>query len=264
MGKAQSSKLAKQQMGRGYGRRRGLGRGKSWVSRGGPAFAHGRGFVFELRGNQRHVVDGEMIAALRARGAAIGRAFTQEEFDAWAEKPCGARTIGARLGNWRRALLMAGIEGGQRTNYTPRELIENLEAAWRLMGRAPSENTIGVYGTIGPGAYRRVWGGVRTAVELFVRYKRGEITRRELMRPRRDGRRKPLGAGVRWKILERDGHRCRACGRGSGEVKLEVDHVVPVCAGGTDEEGNLRVLCWECNRGRGGKSSKAANQQSSK
>ena len=71
-----------------------------------------------------------MIAALRARGAAIGRAFTQEEFDAWAEKPCTANTIYHRFGSWRRALQAAGIEGAKGFNFTPEELIANLEAAW--------------------------------------------------------------------------------------------------------------------------------------
>ena len=31
----------------------------------------------------------------------------------------------------------------------------------------------------------------------------------------------------------------------------EVDHIIPVAAGGTDEQSNLRVICMTCNRTRG-------------
>jgi 5-methylcytosine-specific restriction endonuclease McrA len=32
---------------------------------------------------------------------------------------------------------------------------------------------------------------------------------------------------------------------------LHVDHVVPLAAGGTSSEGNLRTACEECNLGKG-------------
>jgi 5-methylcytosine-specific restriction endonuclease McrA len=65
--------------------------------------------------------------------------------------------------------------------------------------------------------------------------------------------RDPLPAGLRFRILVRDGFRCRYCGR-SGDaprVVLHVDHVVPVAAGGTASEDNLRAACEECNLGKG-------------
>jgi hypothetical protein len=55
---------------------------------------------------------------------------------------------------------------------------------------------------------------------------------------------------LRWKILERDNFTCLTCGQKAPNVKLEVDHIVPVYEGGTDEEVNLRTLCYACNRGR--------------
>jgi hypothetical protein len=33
---------------------------------------------------------------------------------------------------------------------------------------------------------------------------------------------------------------------------LEIDHVVPLCGGGSDDPINLVTSCWECNRGKGG------------
>jgi hypothetical protein len=100
--------------------------------------------------------------------------------------------------------------------------------------------------------YRRRWGSLRAACERLAAFHRGEISREELERSVVCGR-NPLRASVRWAVLERDGRRCCACGRRAGErgVVLDVDHVVPVARGGGDEISNLRVLCRECNRGKG-------------
>lgn len=65
--------------------------------------------------------------------------------------------------------------------------------------------------------------------------------------------RKPIGKARRFAIFARDGFACRYCGRQSDSVKLEVDHIIPVCQGGTDDEANLISSCEDCNRGKGGK-----------
>ena len=64
------------------------------------------------------------------------------------------------------------------------------------------------------------------------------------MRNRRRGRWWDLR---RREILERDGYRCRECGRPG---RLEVDHVVPLKAGGSDDHDNLRALCKDCHLAR--------------
>lgn len=50
---------------------------------------------------------------------------------------------------------------------------------------------------------------------------------------------------LRRSILERDGYRCRNCGRRRGE--LHVHHVVPLSNGGANVPGNLIVLCRGCH-----------------
>jgi hypothetical protein len=69
-------------------------------------------------------------------------------------------------------------------------------------------------------------------------------------RPARTG----LSPYTRWTILERDGFRCRYCGRGAPDVELAIDHVVSVVDGGGDEESNLVAACVECNGGKGRRS----------
>ena len=50
---------------------------------------------------------------------------------------------------------------------------------------------------------------------------------------------------VRPRIFERDGWRCRECGKAA---RLEVDHVIPLHKGGTNLDDNLQSLCRKCHR----------------
>ena len=61
-----------------------------------------------------------------------------------------------------------------------------------------------------------------------------------------------LSVRTRFEIFKRDEFQCRYCGRRSPEVVLQVDHIVPVCEGGTDDRMNLVTSCWECNSGKAG------------
>ena len=63
-------------------------------------------------------------------------------------------------------------------------------------------------------------------------------------------RRRPLSKHLRVQVLARDGYHCLMCGRSKDEVALEVDHLVAVANGGTDELHNLATLCRDCNAGK--------------
>jgi hypothetical protein len=56
---------------------------------------------------------------------------------------------------------------------------------------------------------------------------------------------------LRFEIFKRDGFTCQYCGRKTPEVILEVEHIIPLSKGGTDESDNLTTSCFECNRGKG-------------
>ena len=65
--------------------------------------------------------------------------------------------------------------------------------------------------------------------------------------------REALPPSIRFAVLQRDGFRCRYCGKGTQSnppVELEVDHLVPVAAGGDNDLGNLVSACVSCNRGK--------------
>ena len=60
-----------------------------------------------------------------------------------------------------------------------------------------------------------------------------------------DGRRLP--DHTRSLVLRRDRVQCVWCG---SKGRLEVDHIIPWSAGGTDDMDNLRTLCHDCNQRR--------------
>lgn len=62
-----------------------------------------------------------------------------------------------------------------------------------------------------------------------------------------------LSKQSRFRIFTRDGFRCRYCGRSSEETTLEVDHIIPVAKGGTNDDANLITACIDCNRGKSDK-----------
>lgn len=56
---------------------------------------------------------------------------------------------------------------------------------------------------------------------------------------------------IRQRILARDCGMCCLCTtRGLLELAEEVDHIVPVWDGGTDEDENLQSLCKPCHRAK--------------
>jgi hypothetical protein len=56
---------------------------------------------------------------------------------------------------------------------------------------------------------------------------------------------------LRFEIFKRDGFVCQYCGRRPPDVVLEVDHIHPRAAGGTNDICNLVTACADCNRGKG-------------
>ncbi len=56
---------------------------------------------------------------------------------------------------------------------------------------------------------------------------------------------------LRYKVLDRDGHRCKKCGRSPQDgIILHVDHINPISKGGKTNLGNLQTLCADCNLGK--------------
>lgn len=54
----------------------------------------------------------------------------------------------------------------------------------------------------------------------------------------------------RFRVLERDGFKCVYCGVHASDAVLQVDHVMPVVRGGTNDLSNLVTACVTCNIGK--------------
>lgn len=66
--------------------------------------------------------------------------------------------------------------------------------------------------------------------------------------------RKPLKKSTRFDVFRRDTFTCQYCGATPPGAVLEIDHVVALANGGSDDIDNLLTACLECNRGKGVKS----------
>ena len=60
----------------------------------------------------------------------------------------------------------------------------------------------------------------------------------------------PVTSIMRGRILQRDNDTCQHCG---SHDDLEIDHIIPVAAGGMSTFENLQVLCQQCNSKKGAK-----------
>lgn len=57
---------------------------------------------------------------------------------------------------------------------------------------------------------------------------------------------------MRFSIYERDGHRCKKCGKHDRFANdLEIDHIIPIAKGGKSTYDNLQTLCHKCNVEKG-------------
>jgi len=65
-------------------------------------------------------------------------------------------------------------------------------------------------------------------------------------------KRKTINSRLRAKILHRDNYHCVHCGKNprNDEIKLQIDHKIPIDWGGKNDENNLQTLCVECNQGK--------------
>lgn len=86
-------------------------------------------------------------------------------------------------------------------------------------------------------------------------------------------RRRKIPDKVRQAIIARDGGVCRECGvvvrpgkndkYDAGPDLAEIDHILPVKDGGTNDPQNLRTLCLSCNRKKAGSDVRRRNKEAS-
>ena len=68
----------------------------------------------------------------------------------------------------------------------------------------------------------------------------------ETSETRRRGRYIPFK--VKMRVVRRDNYHCQHCKRHLDDTQVEFDHIIPVAKGGSSEEHNIRLTCFDCNR----------------
>lgn len=68
----------------------------------------------------------------------------------------------------------------------------------------------------------------------------------ETKEKRRIGRYIPRHIMLR--VVRRDNNQCQICGKVLKDDEIEFDHIIPIAKGGSTEEHNLRLTCFDCNR----------------
>ena len=92
-----------------------------------------------------------------------------------------------------------------------------------------------------PSGVHEVVGGLYWLLELFEPKSQGSGLKIKKIPPK-----------ARKAVMERDKYRCQNC---KGFKSLGIDHVKPRKSGGTNDVGNLRVVCQSCNSTKGAKHS---------
>jgi hypothetical protein len=171
-----------------------------------------------------------------------------------------AGSITRRFGRWVELLAEIGLKPIS-PRYSDDECFENILALWTHYGRQPRFGELKRFpSTVGPKAYQR-WGSWRRALKAFVERANRDIPPQEkqvpgLCAPRGDAREpkrtpRDIPLGLRYRVVIRDGCQCQLCGRRAPAVPIHVDHIRPWASGGETVMENLRVLCSDCNLGKG-------------
>lgn len=213
-------------------------------------------FSFDLQPKRVRLSNAELVAAIKAAAEQFGeRYFTSPDYDALPGKRPHSDTVIERFGSWKKALALVGLCGGRERRYSPEDLVKNLEAVWQQLGTRPGKRQIASFGErISESPYRRHWGSFLSACEAFKSFHDGKISREQLLRGRSEGQaRRTIPLKDRWATQKRDNYRCTKCGASPSTdhtVELDVDHIIPVARGGTNDPANLQTLCRRCNQGK--------------
>lgn len=55
---------------------------------------------------------------------------------------------------------------------------------------------------------------------------------------------------VRKYVYQRNNYQCQSCGKTNQETQLNIDHIIPLAKGGSNDISNLQTLCKQCNQSK--------------
>ena len=226
---------------------------------------------FELEQNNRGVSDEDLLADIRRSARNLGAdSITVAQYEKVGR--FHPSTIQKRMGSWTKALHLAGLKLARQVGITDEDLFENIKALWTRLGRQPRYGEVKrAESRYSAKPYETRFGSWSESLRQFVVWVNsddpvpsssghdalaasdaatsGDPSESLKRRTRREpSDRQPF------RILVRDGFRCRSCGASPIEhrgVELHVDHVLPWSKGGETVDQNLETKCRKCNLGKG-------------
>ncbi|MCC6329910.1 MAG: HNH endonuclease [Acidobacteria bacterium] len=222
---------------------------------------------FKLTSSLRGQSDEVLLKKLKRCAELLGQdTITKADYDKMGEG--SSETYRARFGSWAEALKRAGLRSSHyyKRGISDDELLENIKSVWITIGKQPSYREVkwplSQFSTY---LYEKRFGSWTKALQKFVDWVNAddphsratqvhtlEITK-QVERAKRRTRRE-INGRQRFRIMVRDGFRCRKCGRSpltKVGVELHVDHVLPWSKGGETVDENLETKCMKCNLGKG-------------
>ncbi len=212
---------------------------------------------FELNHDRRNISDDDLLADLRR--VASDQSEQQVKQRTYKDHgKYGVTTVIRRFGSWNGAVKAAGLDTPIERNVPDEKLFTALYDLWVSLGRQPRYSEVQKPGCpFHVATYERRFGSWRQALEAFVSYANSEAKEAPVVPAdsgagsRRTSRSPDLR--LRFKVLQRDSFRCRACGASPSimpGVVLQVDHITPWSRGGETVMENLQTLCVACNQGK--------------
>lgn len=225
---------------------------------------------FELEESLRGAPDKELLDDMRRSAKAIGRdTITLAEYGEIGK--AHPSTIQRRFGSWTKALMLAGLQPSRsKIGISDEELFENIKSLWINLGRQPRHAEVKAPSSMfSAGTYENRFGSWSKALHEFVVWVNSDSTDQlqqgtEVEQGTVDSTvqasfakrrtRREISDRQRFRILVRDGFRCKSCGASplvQQGIELHVDHVLPWSKGGETTDDNLETKCKQCNLGKG-------------
>jgi 5-methylcytosine-specific restriction endonuclease McrA len=225
---------------------------------------------FESEQSLRGASDDELLEDLRCSAKALGReTITMAEYEEVGKTH--PSTIQRRFGSWSKALELAGLQPSRsKIGITDDELFENIKSLWIGLGRQPRYNEVQAPSSqFSAGTYENRLGSWLKALRRFVEWINSDSSDQpqqnlegeksvsdsamQIASAKRRTRRE-ISDRQGFRILVRDGFRCKACGASpliQQAVELHVDHILPRSKSGETTDDNLESKCKQCNLGKG-------------
>ncbi len=166
-----------------------------------------------------------------------------------------ASTITRRFGSWLKCLEKANLQPSRSPiNISEDDLFENIERLWQHFGRQPKyHEVVKPLSAYSIGTYEKRYGTYYNALKAFIDYVEGEISEYPNKNSNITENPRSINYRLRFKVMQRDGFKCRICGRSpatDSSVILHIDHIKTCAKGGKATIDNLQTLCSKCNLGK--------------